>query len=235
MNDTSASRRNGMLAQLDESEQTYLLRATRPVHLEPQFTFYETGRIPRDIYFLTKGMASEVVRLGDGRLVDGSPVGRDAFVGVPIVLQVAKSYHHCVMQVEGYALRVPAERVLALMDRSARFRHMVLHFVYARFVQATQCAACNLLHTMEERLARWLLVTCHHTGSAAFQITHEYIAEMLGAHRSTVSVKLGAFQRAGLIELDRGLIRIQRPEELRWQACECYQIIAEVFDGITAD
>jgi CRP-like cAMP-binding protein len=235
MKDTNGFARNGIIAQLDEVDQSYLLRESRPVHLEQQFTFYELGEIPRYIYFLTEGMASEVVRLGDGRLVDGSPVGRDAFVGVPALLQVVKSHHHCVMQVEGDALRVPAELVLALMDRSARFRTMAQRFVHARFVQATQCAACNLLHTMEQRLARWLLVTCQHTGSTAFQITHEYIAEMLGANRTTVSLRLGTFQRAGLIDLDRELIRIRRVEELRSRVCECYGVIAEAFDAITAN
>ena len=232
MNDAPALR-NRLLLRLSESERAYLLAASRAVAVEQRYTFYEAGQLPREAFFPDSGMVSEVVRMADGRLVDGSPVGRDGFVGVPTVLGVDRSYHHCVMQVSGEGRRIPAERVAALLDKSAHFRSMSYQFLHARFVQATQGAACNLLHTMEQRLARWLLITCRHTGSPEFHITHEYIAEMLGANRTTVSLKLGHLRQARLIDLDRGLVRIRAVEELRSRVCECYGVISDVFDGIT--
>jgi DNA-binding IclR family transcriptional regulator len=107
--------------------------------------------------------------------------------------------------------------------------------VNARFVQGIQCAACNLLHNMKQRMARWLLATRMHSGAEAFQISQEYLSEMIGANRSTVTQCLGTLERAGLIALDRGTISIVNCEALTEVACECYRVIEAAFAQVTRE
>lgn len=226
--------RNEFLRALAESHRARLLEAGRSVRLPPRFSFYEPGQLPQAVYFLNSGMASELVRMADGRTMDGSPVGRRGFVGVPAVLDADNSFHHCVMQVPGEGLRVPAAVVKEMFDNSADFRSIAARFLDARFVQATQSAACNLLHKMEQRLARWLLSTRSHTGGEEFQISQEYLSEMIGANRTTVTQTLGTLERSGLIRLERGSIRITGYDGLCNIACECYGVIDAAFAQITA-
>ena len=225
---------NEFLSRLPETDLLQLMQVARRVQLPQRFTFYEPAGRPNAIYFIERGMASELVRMSDGKAIDGSPVGREGFVGVPAILDVDRSFHHCVMQVPGSALRIPIESVRALFDNSAIFRSLTLQFVHARFAQATQCAACNLLHTMNQRLARWLLCTRRHAGSDVLQITQEFISEMVGANRSTITTALGTFQRAGFIRFERGLVKIVDARKLMIASCECYEVIVAAFDRIRA-
>jgi CRP-like cAMP-binding protein len=231
---TAVVLQNEFLRALMESDRARLIDAGRPVELPARFSFYEPGQSPRAVYFLHNGMASELVRMADGRTMDGSPVGRRGFVGVPGLIGGEGSFHHCVMQVPGDGLRVPIPVVKEMFERSAGLRGMAARFLEARFVQATQSAGCNLLHRMEQRLARWLLSTRSHTGSDEFQISQEFLSEMIGANRSTVTQTLGTMERSGLIHLDRNRIRITSYDGLCKLACECYQVIDTVFGQITA-
>ncbi|HLJ79468.1 MAG TPA: Crp/Fnr family transcriptional regulator [Acidobacteriaceae bacterium] len=231
---TSMIVRNEFLHALAESDRARLVESARSVELPSRFTFYEPGQLPRAIWFLNSGMASELVRLADGHTMDGSPVGLRGFVGVPAILDAYSSFHHCVMQVPGEALRVPVAVVKNLFDNSADFRGIAGRFIEARYVQATQSAACNLLHNMEQRLARWLLITRAHTASDEFHISQEYLSEMIGANRSTVTQTLGALERSGLIHLDRGAVKIASYQGLCKVTCECHCVIEEAFSRITA-
>lgn len=219
---------------LPDADRSQLLQAARHVLLPQRYSFYGAGDLPDAIYFIESGMASELIRMSDGRTLDVSPVGRRGFVGVPALLAADSSFHHCVMQVPGDALRIPLRAVKSLWEGSPDFRRAAGQFFHARFAQATQSAACNLLHKMEQRLARWLLITCNHTGSAQFQISQEYLSEMLGANRSTVTTTLGWMERSGIIGLDRMTIRIKDTKALSAVSCECYRIIATAFDQIGA-
>lgn len=231
---TAVDLQNEFVRALAENDRAHLLQAGRSMELPARFSFYEPGQPPRAVYFLNSGMASELVRMADGRTMDGSPVGRRGFVGVPGLVGGLGSFHHCVMQVPGDGLRVPVAVVKDMFDRSAGFRTMAARFLEARFVQATQSAACNLLHRMEQRLARWLLSTRIHTCSDEFLISQEFLSEMIGANRSTVTQTLGAMERSGLIHLDRSRIRIVSYDGLCSLACECYRVVDTVFGRITA-
>ncbi|HKR27928.1 MAG TPA: Crp/Fnr family transcriptional regulator [Acidobacteriaceae bacterium] len=227
--------RNDFLRTLGERDRAALVHAGHSVELPSRFTFYEPGELPHSVYFLNTGMASELVRMADGHTMDGSAVGRRGFVGVPAVLDADTSFHHCVMQVPGEGLRVPASLVREMFDASDEFRCLTLRFLEARYVQATQNAACNLLHKMESRLARWLLATRCHTGSNEFQISQEFLSEMVGANRTTVTQTLGTLEREGLIRLDRGVITITNYDGLCDLGCDCYRVIETAFDHITAE
>lgn len=223
---------NEFLKSLTKDDRAQVLKAARPVRLSPRFTFYSAGESPEAIHFLESGMASELIRMSDGKTMDSSPVGRRGFVGVPALLGADSSFHHCVMQVPGAALRVPTAVVKRLFETSVSFRSVTLRFLHARFAQSTQCAACNLLHRMEQRLARWLLITRSHTGSDRFRISQEYLSEMVGANRSTVTMTLRSLERAGIVDLDRSLIQIKDLDHLASEACECYRVTAAAFDAI---
>lgn len=227
--------RNEFLRALPEHERVRLIGAGRTVHLPARFSFYEPPELPDAVYFLSSGMASELVRMRNGGTMDGSPVGRRGFVGVPAVLHASISFHHCLMQVPGEGLRVPVGVVRELFDHSAEFRSITGRFVEARFVQSTQNAACNLLHKMEQRLARWLLSTRNHTGSDEFQISQEFLSEMIGANRTTITQTLGTLERAGLIHLDRGIVGITNYGGLCEVGCECYRVIEAGFAQVTMD
>lgn len=232
---TVVKTRNEFLQALPEHDRCALLDAGRPVELPGRFSFYEPGELPRAIYFLESGMASELVRMRDGRTIDGSPTGFQGFVGVPAVVTASTTYHHCVMQVPGEGLRVPVRVVRDLYEGSEEFRRLAGRFINARFIQGIQCAACNLLHKMKQRMARWLLTTRMHTASEEFQISQEYLSEMIGANRSTVTQCLGTLEREGLIALDRGTIRIANYQSLCEVGCECYQVIEAAFAQITRE
>lgn len=232
---TVALTHNLFLAALPERDRSAILDAARRVELPSRYSFYAPGEMPHAIFFLNSGMASELVRMSDGRTMDGSPTGRYGFVGVPALVDAATSFHHCVMQVPGEGLRVPIAVVLELYASSEEFRSVAGRFVHARFAQAIQSAACNLLHKMKQRMARWLLATRMHTGSEEFQISQEYLSEMIGANRSTVTQCLGTLEREGLIRLDRGTIRIAQCEALREASCECYGVVEQAFAQVTMD
>ena len=225
---------NEFLRFLPEADRSEILHSARLVSLPQRFTFYHPGDVPDAVYFLESGMASELIRLSDGRTMDASPVGLRGFVGVPALLGAEAAIHHCVMQVPGEGLRVSASLVKNLFETSPIFRSVSGRYLHARFAQATQCAACNLLHRMEQRLARWLLITRSHTSSDEFQISQEYRSEMVGANRSTVSITLGSLERSRLLALDRMIIRLRDVPALSKVACECYQVTVEAFDQIGA-
>ena len=229
---TTSDTDNEFLRALPDEDRSEVLQAARRVRLPQRFTFYHAGELPGAIYFLEKGMASELIRMASGRTMDASPVGRRGFVGVPAILGADSSFHHCVMQVGGEGLRVPVSVVKALYETSSAFRRVMGRFMHARFAQATQCAACNLMHRMEQRLARWLLITCTHTGSHHFRISQEYLSEMVGANRSTVTTTLRALERSGSIELDRTAITLKDTEALYRVACECYRVTVAAFEKI---
>src|SRR6185312_2028184 len=232
---TSVRIRNEFLAGLPETDRTALLHAAKQVELPAHFSFYEPGKLPSAIYFLEEGMASELVRMSDGRTLDGSPTGRYGFVGLPALLGATDSFHHCVMQVSGEGLRVPIAVMQEHYAESESFGMLAGRFMHARFLQAIQCAACSLLHNMKQRMARWLLTTRLHTGSEEFQISQEYLSEMIGANRSTVTQCLGTLEREGLVALDRGTIKIADYNALRHDACECYGVIEAAFAQIAGE
>lgn len=184
------------------------------------------------VVFIETGMASELVPMSDGRAVDAAPVGVEGIIGLPQLLANSTDHHHSLMQIPGSGLRVPAEDACGTFESSTEFRHLILRYIHARFLQATQGAACNLLHSIEERVARWLLVAQYHARTEKFCITQEFLAEMLGANRSTITLTLAKLERSGLVTLRRGVVQITEVDKLSAMACECNQLIAQAFNRI---
>jgi CRP-like cAMP-binding protein len=216
--------RNVILDSLPAQLHEFRARLT-PVQLPVGTMLYEPLETPRFAHFLTSGVASVVTVMKDG---ESTETGMWASEGLVQCMHVGMSTQvpsRCFMQMSGTALRMPfaeleehVKNLPALLQgiqRSIRIQALIL----------TQLVACNRLHEVEERLARWLLMLSDRVVSDTLPITQQFLAEMIGSRRSTVTVTAGTLQRSGLIESQRGMIRILDRERLERTACECYPII----------
>ena len=217
---------NRLLAALPADELDALRPHLEVVHLGVGDTIYPQGDPVRHAYFPLTGCVSVVVTMADGGMVEAGTVGREGLVGLAAFLGADGGPLETRAQVPGDYARLP---VAVLRDAAAPgsvlFR-LLLRYAQALYVLAAQGAGCNRLHPIEERCARWLLLTHDRAGRDTFLLTHEYLGYMLGVRRPSVSVALSALQRAGLIAYQRGEVTIADREGLEDGACECYGIIA---------
>lgn len=230
---TQGSAQNWLLAALDDAGRQDLLSRCKLVDLPQEFSFYGPGKPTQHGYFLVSGMSSELVHLNDGRAIDSGPVGREGFVGTPILFGDVHGMRDCMMQIPGRAWRVAADHIREVYARRDPLGILLHQYIGGRLLQATQASACNLLHSLEERLARWLLTAHDHSSSDVLPLTHEFLSEMLGANRSTVTITARKLEGAGLIEYRRGQVRIRNRNGLASVTCECYATINEIFRRAT--
>jgi CRP-like cAMP-binding protein len=184
----------------------------------------------RDVYFLETGICSIVVGMKDGTTVEVGIIGRDNFVGMPVLLGTGRSRNCAFMQLAGAGYKVKAAILRQqLVEDSGELRMCLLRGVQGLLTQVAQTAACNRVHEIQERMARWLLMCQTRTQSDALPLTHEFLATMLGTRRSTVSVASGMLQKAGLITHKRGTVNIENREGLQAAACECYAAVEDEY------
>lgn len=207
----------GKAEQIDAAQRDVLYRPAEPM----KFAFFPES-----------GMASELIRVGNGQAADVSPVGRDGFLGLSLVLSDGTTSHEGVMQISGTLWRIGAGDIREVFDECQAFHTLIQRYAFARFVQASQCCACNLLHSVQERLARWLLVGLQYAEANTFRITQEYLSEMLGANRSTVTLLMHKFQRAGIVDYWRGTVEVKNRDRLVETACECNREISSAMDRV---
>ena len=217
---------NRILASLPEDELARLVPHLSPVTLERNHPMLEDGQIVIDAYFLETGIASIVVTTEDGKTVEAGIVGRCGMVGIPILLGTQTMPGRTFIQIPGAGFRISAESVWREFERAGEFRRRLLRYLQAQLIQTSQTAACNRLHDIEQRLARWLLLCHDRMDSNDLPLTQEFVGQMLGAPRTTVTLALGLLQRAGLIDSSRGHILITDRKGLEDVACECYRAIS---------
>jgi CRP-like cAMP-binding protein len=222
---------NRILSALPRAERAQVLDASRSVTLDVRSVLFEPGRPVDAVYFPTDGVISLVTPLHDGAIVEVATIGNEGIVGIPLV-PLGGLAVRAITQVAGYGLRLDAAVFLEWTERSHAFRSLIERYTQALFGQIAQAAACNRLHSSEERLSRWLLMSRDRVGSNDFMITQEFLGQMLGARRSTVSVSAGILQRAGLIRYKRGHVTIVDREGLEAVSCECYAVIREELDRV---
>jgi CRP-like cAMP-binding protein len=223
---------NRILGALPPAERAMVLEATHTVTLDVRVVLFEPGDTVDAVYFPTDGVISLVTPLHDGAIVEVATVGNEGIVGIPLV-PLGGLAVRAITQVAGYGLRLDAAAFLEWNERSHAFRTLVDRYTQALFGQIAQAAACNRLHSSEERLSRWLLMSQDRVGSNTFMITQEFLGQMLGARRSTVSVSAGILQRAGLIRYKRGHVTIVDREGLEAVSCECYAVIKGELDRVS--
>jgi CRP-like cAMP-binding protein len=180
-------------------------------------------------YFLEEGLASVVLTLADGSTVEIGIIGIDGVVGLPILLGAKTMPGETFIQVEGSGFRIEAQRLKDEFEREGQLRTHLQKYIMAYAIQTAQTAACNRLHTISERLARWLL-TCHdRVQSDRMSLTHEFLGQMLGAPRTTVTLAAGMLHEAGLIDYARGHVTIKNRPELECVACECHRTVLDEY------
>jgi CRP-like cAMP-binding protein len=213
---------NLMIETLPRHELSQLMACTEAVLLPIREQLYEPNLRPKYAYFMTDGIASIVSSFADGTVAEVGIVGREGLVGALHLLGGLEVPMQCFMQVAGSARRMPFASLEKLFLSSLPVHDRVLEFVQLGSLHASQLAACNAIHTVEQRLARWLLMVRDRMQSDTYALTHEFLADMLVTHRPTVSVAAAGMQRLGLIEYRHGVIHILDREGLGARACECY-------------
>jgi CRP-like cAMP-binding protein len=217
--------RNRILLAIPEDE----FMAVRPLLEEmemPQYKiFYEQGEKIGYAYFLNQGMVSLVVSVNDGRSVEVGITGCEGIVGAPLAFGFERAPMRAIMQISGRGLRTASSTLEDAIHRAPCLKALVERYVMMQQLQVAQLAACNRLHDMDQRLARWLLMCQDRIDSESLPLTHEFLAQMLGSGRPTVTIAAGVLERAGLIQNTRGSVKILNRKRLEDAACECYRAI----------
>ncbi|MGC1184904.1 MAG: Crp/Fnr family transcriptional regulator [Candidatus Dormiibacterota bacterium] len=224
---------NRILACLPPEDRGRLMTKLSPVFLRVKTVLFEPGQLVDAVYFPLDGVISLVTPLEDGAIVEVATVGNEGMVGVPLIFGGTLAVR-AISQVAGRCLTMAADTFLEAMAISHPISQLVQTYVLALFGQISQAAACNRLHTNEERLSRWLLMSHDRIGADRFLITQEFLAQMLGSRRATVTLSAGVLQKAGLIRYHRGHVEIVDRAGLESVSCECYRVIKSELDKVTA-
>jgi CRP-like cAMP-binding protein len=220
---------NYILANLPDEEFARLSRSLVRVNLPLGFQFGGPGELGEYVYFPVAGVVSTTAVTEAGEIVEIGMTGSDGLVGVLTLLGQAESMHSIVMQIAGEGFRTKAPVAQELLQQGGRFTELVYEHISLQMLQMGQSALCNRLHDVKSRLARWLLTASDRNRSEQLGLTQEFLSQMLGSRRSTVTVMAGELQREGLIEYSRGKILITNREDLEAVACECYGIVNSAY------
>jgi CRP-like cAMP-binding protein len=216
---------NRLLRCLPEDQLRRLWPRFERVALKPRrvLSYQDT---PMDhAYFVEDGLVSVLANTGGGKSVEVWLIGREGFVGVPLLLGESNSAHRRVVQVAGHALRIQADDLRDTVENAGPLRTVLLRYVQAVLIQTSQLGGCQAHHTLQQRLARWLLMAQDRCGKDALPLTHEMLSRMLGVRRATVSECIAALEQQEILGRARSLIRIMARERLEAIACPCYAVI----------
>jgi CRP-like cAMP-binding protein len=222
---------NHLLAALDPAEYRRLAPKLRTVPLTHLLELQRAGEPVRHVYFPGSGVCSVITVMRDGRMVEVGTIGREGVVnfGVFFAPDAIQAFS-TIVQVPGDSAQVlSTDAFLEEMERKGELYQQVRRYAQAYSLFSMQATACTSVHSVEERCAKWLLMTHDRVGADRFVLTHEFFAAMLGVRRATVTVVAQAFQSAGLIQYARGVITIIDRERLKQASCECYDIVARQF------
>jgi CRP-like cAMP-binding protein len=213
---------NQLLADLPANECEVACSEIEFVRLNLHQILHEPGDTLKSAYFCNSGLVSILSVFPDGKSIEVGLIGKEGFVGLPLMAGFRTASTRAVVQGEGSAFRVDDEALMVILRRCPQLERRMQQFSQIMTMQVTQIAACNRLHEVEERLARWLLMSADRIGSDALPLTQEFLAQMLGTRRSSVTVAAGILQKAGLISHSRGAVTITDRPRLEEAACDCY-------------
>ncbi|MGH2547510.1 MAG: Crp/Fnr family transcriptional regulator [Actinomycetota bacterium] len=224
---------NRLVDALPEPDRRALASGARHRRLEQREVLWEPGERIDVVAFPISGVISLLASTVDGEGVELATIGKEGMVGVSVVLGGRdRPIERAVSQIAGEALIVDADAFEARLSESVGLRSLMLAYTHALLKHVAQGVACNRLHPVEQRCARWLLATRDRVDRDELELTHEFLAQMLGVRRASVSETLGVLQRAGLVGTRRGAILIEDPSGLRDAACECYEVVREEYDRL---
>jgi len=219
--------KNKILAALPKSDYQRLSAHLEPVELNHGQIIYEIGETIDYLYFPHNAMISLVTQMEDGKIVEVGLIGNDGISGASALMGRQRSFERALVQIPNGGTRVKLSSLKKEFDKGGTLQNLLLGYVTDLMRQVSQTAACNATHTTEERLARWLLMCCDRVDSMKLNLTQEFLAEMLGTRRATVSVAAITLQSANLIHYNRGQIAIIEREGLEAFSCECYKILRQ--------
>jgi len=223
---------NLVLAALPAEDINLLLPHLRTVELPQEMVLFEAGDAISRVLFPHGGVVSLVVELASGEMIEAAMIGREGVVGGLSALDSKISISRAIVQIAGSAASVDVDYVRQLGEKSVTFRTTLIKHEQVLLAQSQQSAACNATHTIEARLSRWLLRCRDLIGSEDLALTQEFVAQMLGVRRTSVSIVAHTLQQAGLIRYKRGHIRVLDLEGLRESACECYWTVKSLSDRL---
>lgn len=225
---------NRLLAALPESEYGRLAPHLERIEPSLKYSFYESGVPISHVYFPVNSVGSLLMQGHGDEMVEVATVGNEGMIGVPVFLGQTETPGQAFLQVQGALLRMPVEvlRDLVVDKPGSWLQPLLQRYTHALMVQMAQGVACNRLHTIEQRAARWLLMTSDRVDSPTFQLTQEFLGQMLGVRRAGVSEVASQLQADGLITYTRGIVTILDRARLEARACVCYRIIRDEFERL---
>ena len=197
----------------------------RKVELASRQNIERPGQPIDQLIFLEEGIASMTTTFANGQQVETSMFGYESLIGFSALMGVKRSLNGIFMQLKGHGYATEPALALAEFDRGGTFQRLALRYVQAQLTISTQNAACNSTHTYEQRLARWLLICSDRGNLDHIEMAQEFVSEMLGSTRSTVSIAAANLKAKGLIDYHRGSIILTDKEGLKREACECYRVV----------
>ncbi len=221
--------KNRVLASIPAPDIQRLSTHLVPLSFKSKLILHEPGERIETVYFMEDAVASVVITMENGSTVEVGLIGRDGVVGLSSVMGSGHAVNRTFIQVSGRGFSVKAKALREQVESSCKLRSCLYLAIEGYLVQTAQTAACNRIHELEERLARWLMMCSDRVQSDRIPITHEFLAMMLGTRRSSVTVAAGILHKAGLITYSRGSVTIQNRDGLLLAACECYQSVHEEY------
>jgi CRP-like cAMP-binding protein len=223
---------NKLLAALPRKDRERLAPLLEPVSLAFGQVLYESAATIRYVYFPTGGIISLLLLLEDGSVAEVARVGNEGMIGLPLFLGVSSSHTRAFVQIPGVALRMKARVFRQQAALAGPLNELLLRYGQTLLGYSQRLTACNTWHTVEQRLCRWLLITLDRVQTDQIEVTQEFLSQMLGVHRQSVTVAASNLQNQGLIRYSRGKLRLLDRHGLEGAACECYRAIQRQFDQL---
>jgi CRP-like cAMP-binding protein len=223
---------NAILDSLSITDIEHVRDAGDVVALSTHQVLYDYNRSTEAVWFPFGGVVSWTTRDLEGHCVETAIGGREGFIGVQVLLGAPSIAGHAEVQIPGQALEIEASRFHELLADIPLLQTGAYRFLLALFNQISQLSLCNRLHPMEERCARWLLMCHDRVGSDTFPLTHEYVSQMLGVRRASVTVALGVLRAAGIIDYQHGMLTVLDRPALEASSCQCYAIVREEYERL---
>jgi CRP-like cAMP-binding protein len=224
--------RNKVLLATPDNEYELMRPDLTYIDLPHHLSLHEPTQNIEFVYFLNRGMVSQVVVTKDGRTVEVGVVGKEGYVGAGLAVGLSRSSVREIIQIAGDGFRMMGNALERILRSAPQLQVILNRHTGLQGMQVAQTAACNRLHDIQQRLSRWLLMTQDRVDSGVLPITHDFIATMMGTDRSTVSLAASVLQKEGIIEYVRGAVKIVNRRKLEKSACECYDVIQQFEDDL---
>jgi CRP-like cAMP-binding protein len=218
--------RNKLLAALPRREAARLVPYLEPISLDFEETLYEPDGLIRHVYFPMSSVISLLLVLDDGSAAEVGRVGDEGMVGLPVFLGVQRSHTRAFVQIPGEALRMKAQVFRRQAHQGGPLVSLLLRYTQVLLRHSERLTACNTWHPIEQRLSRWLLITHDRVQADHCEVTQEFLSQMLGVHRQSVTAAASNLQRAGLIRYSRGKLKILDRRGLEAASCQCYRAVS---------